>query len=481
MIFLLLADLLSFVLLLVLVVSNYWLQDKVRSSVYSKYITSFAVIFNLLPLVLLKVFPELIGSTEPKSLSFNVLLPLGLAFYALQQITAIVDIYRENALRMSFVEYFFYSFFFVTVISGPIFRYKDAVIQFQRQLSPKVISYLTAKGLSLFVVGFAKLVLIATPISQYNDIFFKALLTFYNLQLTFTEAIYLVIGGILSIYFTFSAYSDMAIGLALCFGLRLPINFDSPLKAGSASAYINSWHISFVSFVRFYVFQPVFNIVKRFAINDVDMRLTLAWAFAVFASFFVTGAWHAPTAFMIGQSAVIAFFIVSIELLIRSRVALKVPVSITNAFSRILTMGVVLVTGLFFLSPNIEIAQSILSAIFSPKEVSLAQNLSNTLQIYVPHWFSFDGFFPNYNGFPDAWKTSFQFLTGGAAIIHLLLALMVALVAPNTMQIFNLHNSKYKSLIRLRWSISPLHAILISVLFFLSVISFDTQRVITYG
>lgn len=481
MFFLLMIDVRSFLILITLVIVNYRLHHYLRGEKHRKYVLLAGVVFNLLPLVILKITPGLMGGVEPRTLSFNVLLPIGLAFYALQQITALVDIYKEPLLKMSFWSYCFYSFFFLTLISGPIFRYKEALSQYHKRLSKRKQWYLAVKGVSLFIVGLAKFALIASPISQHLTVFFTGLTTIEGLQLTLTEGIYIIIGCLISLYFSFSAFSDMAIGLAMCFGLQLPINFDSPLKASTPTQYINTWHMSFIQFIRLYVFQPTFAVCKKLPINNFEYKIVFAWSCAVFFSFFLTGAWHAPTLFMMVQSAIVALLIVVTQLWLSSSSNITSHISINKLASRLLTHILIFVTALFFFSPEIKVATQVLNSVIMPTEISLSAYMAVINAYDLTNIMTFNGFFPNYAGFPMAWKDSLYLPSAGLSLAHLICAFWVAVTMPNTMQIFELQQSRYRSAIDLRWRLSYMHIMLLSVMFYLSIDALGNGQAFTYG
>lgn len=481
MLFLLMIDVQSFVILLALVLGNYRIHHYLRGTTYRTHWLTLGVVYNLLPLVVLKVMPGLIGDVAPKSLSFNVLLPIGLAFYALQQITALVDIHKKPSLHMPFWTYCFYSFFFLTVISGPIFRYQDAIAQYTTPISTRKQWYFTAKGLSLFIVGLAKFALIASPISEHLTIFFTGLTSIEGLQLTFTEGLYVLIGCLLSLYFSFSAFSDMAIGLALCFGLQLPVNFDSPLKAASPSQYINTWHMSFIQFIRLYIFQPAFKQGKKLPIRNIEHKIIFAWSSAVFLSFFLTGAWHAPTLFMMGQSAIVAFIIVITQLWLGSSSPAGTTSYLRGVSTKLLTQLVIFVTALFFFSPNIDAASAVITSVFTPSEISLSALMGFIIGVGQDSIVTFNGFFPNYAGFPHTWKASLYLPSAGLSLLHLAVALAIALTMPNTMHIFKLHHSQYTSMINIQWRLSLVQCVILAVVFYISIDALQHGQAFTYG
>ena len=120
-------------------------------------------------------------------------------------------------------------------------------------------------------------------------------------------------GYMLQLYFDFSAYSDIAIGAGLCFGLLLPINFDSPLKAATPGQYVMRWHISLMTFVRDYVFQPVFRIARRLPIQPTSRRYGLAWALATLVAYVAIAAWHTTAPLPLLQGFGVAVLLIVLQ------------------------------------------------------------------------------------------------------------------------------------------------------------------------
>jgi alginate O-acetyltransferase complex protein AlgI len=475
-VFLLLIDWLSFLFLSGFVLLNFSIiQYDIRSRLYLRS----AILFNLLPLVLFKMGIFSLGNQYSQSLTFNILLPFGLAFYTLQQISALVDAGKPNSKKMSLCQYLFFSFCFITLPSGPIFTYRRAIEQYE-QFAQRQISFDNiALGISLFIFGLAKFTFIALPIEQYLNLFLKAL-TELSLKLTFTESLYIVLGSLLKLYFTFSAYSDLAIGMGLCFGLKLPVNFDSPLKAAHPVAYINSWHMSFMAFVREYVFQPVFTLSKRLPLKNMQTRYTAAWVIGVFFSFFITATWHSPSVFAIAQGTVIAAVLVSLELLKRNNVN-RTEQSTSLIFGvmvRLISLLCVFTTGIFFSVPSFDHVVELLKNIAMPQNISLTPLLLPYLGGLDLPMLNFTNFFPSILGLSH---NDVFILSHGLVVVHMIFAMFVVFFMPNSMQIFNISKSSHRSIIEVAWRKSVLMAIGLSLLFVFCVGMLGTEQGFIYG
>lgn len=184
----------------------------------------------------------------------DILLPLAISFFTFEQISFLVDSRRGTIGSAPFVGYAFFSCFFPKLIAGPIVRYSE--LEAQGFLSGlRITAENFSPGLTLLVIGLAKKVLLADQAATYvNPVFDAAAIG--NRVATF-DAWLGSLAYTVQIYFDFSGYSDMALGLALMFGLRLPINFDSPYKSLSIIEFWRRWHITLSRFLRDYLYIPL--------------------------------------------------------------------------------------------------------------------------------------------------------------------------------------------------------------------------------
>ncbi|MGD1704558.1 MBOAT family O-acyltransferase [Dapis sp. BLCC M229] len=200
-------------------------------------------------------FLETVNSVVSTNLNAGqIILPLAISFYTFTQIAYLVDAYRGETRETNYdlLTYSFFVVFFPQLIAGPILRHDELIPQF-RQLRNFIFSQKNmALGLSLFSLGLCKKVLIADTISPW------VALAFNNAsELSFIEAWVGALSYTFQLYFDFSGYSDMAIGLGLMFNIKLPINFNSPYKATSISDFWRRWHITLSNFLRDYLYIPL--------------------------------------------------------------------------------------------------------------------------------------------------------------------------------------------------------------------------------
>lgn len=188
---------------------------------------------------------------------YNIVLPLGISFFTFTQIAFLVDAYHEKINKFKFIDFSLFVTYFPHLIAGPIIHHGDVMPQFRKLLLSKqfpVMRYLII-GLSIFALGLFKKVCIADTLAPKVDYIF--LLPGKGYDLSMLDAWVGAIGYTLQLYFDFSGYSDMAIGLSYMIGIKLPINFFSPYKAINIIDFWRRWHMSLSRFFRDYLYIPL--------------------------------------------------------------------------------------------------------------------------------------------------------------------------------------------------------------------------------
>jgi alginate O-acetyltransferase complex protein AlgI len=209
---------------------------------------------NLGCLIAFKVLALSSGEGEGFRTEQDILIPLALSFITFQQIGFIYSCYTKKIQLVKILNYLFFIAFFPQLIMGPIVRYEDINHQLKSGNLKRFSLENFAVGFSIFGFGLAKKVLLADSIFIYVDRIFTAAVA---TQVSTTDMWFAIIAFQLQIFLDFSAYADMAIGLARIFGINLPVNFDRPLKAQNRFDVWRRWHISFVVFMRTHVFRPL--------------------------------------------------------------------------------------------------------------------------------------------------------------------------------------------------------------------------------
>ncbi|HUB16658.1 MAG TPA: MBOAT family O-acyltransferase [Acetobacteraceae bacterium] len=196
----------------------------------------------------------LLHVAAPHAPPLGIFLPLAISFFTFQQIMFLVESARQEHAGTTPLTYATFVAFFPHLIAGPIVRPKDIIPQLERRdlaLRPDNL----AEGTTLFLLGLAKKLVLADTFGSFADTGFNAAAA--GAHLTFFEAWYALLAYSLQIYFDFSGYSDMAIGLAHMLNVRFPLNFDSPYQSRNIAEFWRRWHITLGSFLREYVFIPL--------------------------------------------------------------------------------------------------------------------------------------------------------------------------------------------------------------------------------
>ncbi len=184
-----------------------------------------------------------------------IVLPLGVSFFTFPQIAFLVDASRKDVRALSPGNYALFVTYFPHLIAGPILHHKEMMPQFDNPSIYRFDAERLGVGLSLFAIGLFKKLIIADGVARYSDpVFFQAA---NGGGLTFIEAWTGALAYSFQLYFDFSGYSDMAVGISWMFGIRLPVNFHSPYKATSVIEFWRRWHITLSRFLRDYLYIPL--------------------------------------------------------------------------------------------------------------------------------------------------------------------------------------------------------------------------------
>jgi len=245
-------------LLLGSIVFNYLLHLRLTAS-KSKLEFAIGVTVNLATLGLFKYADFLSSSmsvvTGIEMPVLNLVLPLAISFFTFQQISFLHDTLVGNIVRCDFKKYVLFVSFFPQLIAGPIVLQKDTVPQFKLDTFTNRLSLNIAAGTTLFLLGLFKKIVLADGIAPTVNTVFSAADS--GILLPAGAAWLGAIAYSFQIYFDFSGYCDMALGIALLFGIRLPVNFNSPYKALSITDFWRRWHMTLSRFLRDYLYIPL--------------------------------------------------------------------------------------------------------------------------------------------------------------------------------------------------------------------------------
>jgi alginate O-acetyltransferase complex protein AlgI len=231
----------------------------------------------------------------------QIILPLGISFITFQKIAFLIDVAGGRVRSFTARDFLLFVMFFPQLIAGPIVHYDEVMPQFQREES-RFDTGLFATGMTLFCFGLFKKVVLADGIAEYVSPIFAYAAAGH--LATLLQAWLAAVGFMLQIYFDFSGYSDMACGAALFFGVRLPLNFDSPLKASNIIDFWLRWNVTLTRFLMAYVYTPIaLMVTRRTAAKGLPMLAerdskagaffnVLAWP--TLATMLLSGVWHGP-------------------------------------------------------------------------------------------------------------------------------------------------------------------------------------------
>jgi alginate O-acetyltransferase complex protein AlgI len=233
---------------------------------HSRTLLVFMIGLNLAYLGYFKYFNFFVENisalTGARSQFAKVVLPLGISFYTFQQIPYLVGAYNGELRNVGLLKYCVINSFFPHLVAGPIIWHKEIAPQLERGRGEPFDQNMAALGVVFFVIGLFKKVMIADNVAYLADSVFDSAAK--GLGLTFFDGWLGAVAYSLQIYFDFSGYSEMAIGLGLLFGLRLPINFFSPYKATNIIEFWRRWHMSMTRFFQEFVYVPLqFGLARR--------------------------------------------------------------------------------------------------------------------------------------------------------------------------------------------------------------------------
>ena len=280
---------------------------------------------------------------------FNkIILPIGISFYTFQSMSYTIDIYRKKALPAeNFLTFACYVSMFPQLVAGPIVRYSDIAKQLKHRIhSAGSFIY----GFTRFNYGFAKKILLANPVGEIADLCFSA----GQSSLSTPAAWIGVICYAFQIYFDFSAYSDMAIGLGRMFGFAFRENFDSPYKSGSITEFWRRWHISLSSFLKDYLYIPLGGNRKGTSRTYINLIIVM----------FLVGLWHGAQWTFVIWGLIHGSILVIERISRQSKLGEKLP----RSMKVLLTFIIILITWVFFRAENINIALNYLSKMFGVGE-----------------------------------------------------------------------------------------------------------------
>lgn len=368
----------NYLAILVLSVAvNYYLGRQValsKDNKVSKRYLILGIVLNLVAICYYKYmgffwdnFSSMLGFGARE---FEIILPLAISFFTFQQIAYLVDCYKSKECEESILNYSLFVVFFPQLIAGPIVHHKSVLPQFHKPNFGTVEYTTIALGLSLFSIGLFKKIMLADHAANMANPVFNAVAA--GEAVSFIQAWLGALSYTVQLYFDFSGYSDMALGIALLFGISLPRNFDSPYRSTSIIEFWRRWHMTLSSFLRDYLYIPLGG-NKGGVINKFKN---------LFITMFLGGLWHgAGWTFVIWGSLHGVYLI--INNIWRSVLGDKKSSRIERVFYWLLTMLCVVIAWVFFRADSAVSAFFIVETMFSYSNPGVGEEAQVTLLMFL--------------------------------------------------------------------------------------------------
>jgi alginate O-acetyltransferase complex protein AlgI len=368
----------------------------------------------------------------------HIVLPLGISFITFQKIAFLIDVHAGRVKSFTLQDYCLFVLFFPQLIAGPIVHYREMMPQFH-VVSCRFDKENFAVGLTLLSFGLFKKVVLADHIAAVVTPIYNHAASGAGVSLILAWAA--AVGFTLQIYFDFSGYTDMALGVARLFGVRLPQNFNSPLKASSIIDFWLRWHMTLTRFLTAYIYNPLTLWLTRrrlakgrrglAGLNTTIDAFAYLLMFPMLLTMFVSGVWHGA-----GYGFVIWGLIHGFYLTINHAWRLMRPKlwpdrasyeRIMHPVGCLLTFTAVAVAMIFFRSLTITSAADVLKGLVGQNGVALPQAIYDHLGP-LADWLHRAGVA---SVAPELWSSK-EF---GAMVMWILISMLIALACPNTLQI----------------------------------------------
>jgi alginate O-acetyltransferase complex protein AlgI len=432
-----------------------------------KQVLVFALTANLLLLAYFKYanfFLSSVNSLAGSDLSLgNIILPLGISFFTFTQIAFLVDTYQGKVKEYNFVHYVLFVTYFPHLIAGPVLHHKDMMPQFAHNATYRFNTENFSLGLTIFVFGLAKKLVLADALAEFPGPIFSVVQA--GGQPMLFEAWIAALSYSLQLYFDFSGYSDMAIGLSLMFNVRLPLNFNSPYKSVNIIEFWRRWHITLSRFLRDYLYIPLGGNRKGTLRRYANLMTTML----------LGGLWHGAGWTFIIWGGLHGFYLV----INHGWHAFKHVMGwgeggwFARRLAILLTFLAVVVAWVFFRAPDFASALSVLSGMAGLHGISLSESAAHQLAVSFPHLVEQVA----QNG-----MTPLSKVNADRALILIILGLWAVWSFPNVQQLMHrqhpvlepIEPARGKLIKVLTWDFSPARAWLLACVFVLA-LSFLTR------
>jgi D-alanyl-lipoteichoic acid acyltransferase DltB (MBOAT superfamily) len=300
----------------------------------------------------------------------NLALPLAISFYTIQQIAYLIDSYGGLVKEKNFYDYALFATFFPHLLAGPILHHKEMMPQF-RTTENKYINFNNiSTGLFIFSIGLFKKVVIADTFAEWANAGFTN-----AAQLNLLEAWATSLSYTFQLYFDFSGYTDMAIGVALLFNIKLPQNFNSPYRAVTVIDFWSRWHMTLTRFLTAYIYEPIVRSYKKFSFHRA--------MFATILTMLIAGLWHGAAWTFILFGLLHGFAMVS------NHYWKKTKIKLPTLLAWFLTFNFLNLTFVIFRADSFEVAANIFRAMVGyngvvlPKIFAFIESVTGSSLIHI--------------------------------------------------------------------------------------------------
>ncbi|WP_121610088.1 MBOAT family O-acyltransferase [Mesobacillus foraminis] len=340
-------------IILISIVINYsvaiWMNRYTNNKSFRRFVFILGIIFNILLIGYFKYYDFFVQNInyilKEDFILKNIILPLGISFFTFQQVSFLLSIYRKEEKVSGFLEYCLFVTFFPQLVAGPIVLYNEMTPQFKDYKKRYHNWGNLAIGLYIFIIGLFKKIVIADTLAVWANNGFDHMST-----IGFFAAWATAIAYTLQIYFDFSGYSDMAIGLAKMLNIDLPTNFNSPYKSKSIKEFWRRWHITLSRALSEYIYKPLGGSRKG------EFRTYIT----IIITFFISGLWHGASWLFILWGLLHGLAMVT------QRIWNKTNLKFNQYFSVLLTFLFVNITWVFFRAETFEQAFKLIKSMVFP-------------------------------------------------------------------------------------------------------------------
>ena len=376
----------------------------------TKFILTIFIIINLSLLGYYKYYNFIIENffyiIKKNHTEKNLIIPLAISFFTFQQIAFLVETYKKNISKVDFINYTLFVVFFPQLIAGPIINFKDTYSQFSAKVKKTINIQNIRNGLILISFGLFKKIIIADYFSIIVDN------SYSNVEnLSFLSSWIATLSYTFQIYFDFSGYIDIALGSALLFNIKLPINFNSPYKSLNIKEFWRSWHISLSNFLKKYIYIPLGGNKINFTVTNINFLLT----------FLIGGFWHGA-----GWNFIVWGSLHGLALILLN-IFKKTSIGINKFFAWFITFNFINITWIFFRVDSVNNAVVIIKKMFGFEQI--------ILPIFIKNYFNL-----NFVKYGSAFLNSFDIKK---TIFYLFICFVITIFLPNNNKFLDYNKKNY--------------------------------------